>query len=53
MYWQGLLNHTRKQERKKKMKDLFNTVMDMTLWLLLWVMAAYAIICFVVYYMAL
>ena len=53
MYWQGLLNYSIKQERKKKMKELFNTVMDMTLWLLLWGMAAYALVCFAVYYIAL
>jgi len=35
------------------MKDLFNTLMDMTLMILLFVMAAYAIICFAAYYMAL
>jgi uncharacterized membrane protein len=53
MYWQGLLNYSRKQERKNKMKDLLNTVMDMTLMVLLFVMAAYAMICFAVYYIAL
>ena len=53
MYWQGLLNHTRKQEQKKKMKDLFNTITDIALWLLLFGMAIYAVLCFAVYYMAL
>jgi hypothetical protein len=51
-YWEGLLNYSKKRERKRKMKDLFNTVMDMTLMILLFVMAAYAMICFVVYYIA-
>ena len=53
MYWQGLLNYSRKQERKKKMKDIFNTLMDMTLMILLFATAAYAMICFTVYYIAL
>ena len=35
------------------MKELFNTVMDVALWLLLWGMAAYAMLCFAIYYMAL
>tara|TARA_Y100001951_G_C11105277_1_gene164361 strand:+ start:310 stop:474 length:165 start_codon:yes stop_codon:yes gene_type:complete len=52
-YWEGLLNYTKKQEQKRKMKDVINTLMDMTLWLLLFGMATYAIVCFAVYYMAL
>ena len=49
MYWQGLLNYSIKQERKKKMKDLFNTVLDTLLWLMLWGMGIYAILSFAAY----